>query len=246
MPPTVSVIMAVHNGERWLGEALESLVTQTYRDFDILVADDGSTDGTLALLQHFDHEHLPSLHWYHWESQRGLATSLNVLIRNANTPFLARMDADDLSHPSRLAKQVAFLLAFPEVGLLGTGATTIDEEGHVIEEYRPPVTDAEIRRALKTRNPFVHASVMMRRDVVEAVGGYDESFTVAQDYDLWARLATVTQLANLREPLVSRRLHAAGHGQASGLRADRLRAEAIIRLKQGVNPIKQVVGLLGT
>ena len=127
----------------------------------------------------------------------------------------------------RLACQRQFLDANPQVGLLGTGAREVDLGGREVAIVRPPADDAAIRRVLIRENPFVHSSVMMRRSALERAGGYDPAFTVAQDYDLWMRLARVTRLANLPEPLVIRRL---GPGRVSAVRDDeRLRAEARVR-----------------
>ncbi len=140
---------------------------------------------------------------------------------------LARLDADDLALPERLARQRQYLDAHPDVGLLGTGAREVDLTGREIAILRPPVDDAAIRRALIRANPFVHSSVMMRRAVLDRAGGYDPSFPVAQDYDLWMRMARVARMANLPELLVIRRL---APGRISAVRNnDRLLAEARVR-----------------
>jgi hypothetical protein len=140
---------------------------------------------------------------------------------------VARLDADDVALPERLARQRGFLDAHPEIGLLGTGAREVDAEGREVGRVAPPADDAAIRRALIRGNPFVHSSVMLRRSALDAAGGYDERLAVAQDYDLWMRMSRVTRLANLTEPLVVRRLVP---GRVSLERdADRLAAEARVR-----------------
>jgi glycosyltransferase involved in cell wall biosynthesis len=157
----------------------------------------------------------------------GLTRSLIRALELARAPLLARLDADDLALPERLARQRQCLKAHPEIGLLGTGAREVDEAGLDVAIVRPPVDDAAIRRALIRANPFVHSSVLMRRAALDQAGGYDPSFPVAQDYDLWMRLARVACLANLPEPLVIRRLTP---GRVSAVRDDdRLRAEARVR-----------------
>ena len=129
--------------------------------------------------------------------------------------------------PERLARQVAFLDAHPEIGVLGSAAREVNGDGREVRVVRPPEDDAALRRALIRRNPMVHSTVTMRRRAVEGVGGYDARFAVAQDYDLWMRLAAVTRLANLPDALVVRRLLP---GRVSVARdADRLRAEARAR-----------------
>ena len=138
---------------------------------------------------------------YKWSETPALNRGLGV----ARGALLARMDADDIALPERLARQVTFLDTYPDVGLLGTAAHEFSEQGEVLCTVTPPADDVTLRRLLIRRNPFVHTSVMFRRDVLDAVGVYDEGFAVAQDYDLWLRMTRVTRLANLTEPLVLRR-----------------------------------------
>jgi hypothetical protein len=157
----------------------------------------------------------------------GLTRALVRALGRARAPLLARLDADDLARPERFARQRAFLEAHAEIGLLGTGAVETDAAGRELRRVIPPAADEALRWALIRRNPFVHSSVIMRREAVERAGGYDPAFAVAQDYDLWMRMSRVTRLANLPEPLVVRRLLP---GRVSADReAERLAAEARIR-----------------
>lgn len=199
-PPAVSVLMSVRNGERWVAEAVESILKQTWTDVELIVMNDGSVDHTEPILDGFED---PRLHCYHGLTPRGLTRQLVRAAWLARAPLLARLDADDTAEPDRLAQQVEYLRAHPEVGLLGTGAYAEDRRSWVMM----PCGDAEIRRALIRRNPFIHASVMFRRTVYDQAGGYDARVPVAQDYDLWMRMARLTYLANLPEPLVTRRRH---------------------------------------
>jgi len=230
----VSVLMSVYNGEPWVRQAIESVLVQTFSDFEFFVVDDGSTDGTAGVLDACSD---PRLRIFH-QPRVGLTRSLNRTIPLAAAPLVARMDADDMSHPERFARQVAFLDAHPEVGLLGTGCETIAPSGEVIGTVAPLVDDAAIRRALIRMNPFVHSSVMVRRQILEEAGGYDESLPVAQDYDLWLRMSRLTRMANLPEPLVQRRLTP---GRVSNvLETDRLRAEVrakVRALQTGAYPL---------
>lgn len=223
--PTVSVLMSVYNGAAWMREAVESILAQRASDFEFIVIDDGSTDATPDLLAGFHDRRLR----VERHPRAGLTRSLNTALRLATAPLVARMDADDVALPDRLARQLAFLGSHPEVGLLGTGCHEIAPSGEVLRTIRPPTEDAAIRGALIRRNPFVHSSVVMRREALEAAGGYDETLPVAQDYDLWMRMSCVTRMANLPEPLVLRRLTP---GRVTSARdTDRLKAEVTIKLR---------------
>lgn len=209
--PRVSVILAVRNGGALLAEALASLSAQAWRDWECVVVDDGSDDGSdrvLAAAAYAD----PRFRLLR-QDRLGLVTALNRAIGVARGEFLARMDADDRAHPERFARQVAFLDAHPAVGVLGTAVRRIGAARGV---WRRPVADADLRAALLFETPFAHPTVMMRRTVwVQAAGeGYREEFRAAEDIDLWERLATHTVFANLAEPLLSYRIHA---GQVTAL-----------------------------
>ncbi|MBI4591560.1 MAG: glycosyltransferase [Candidatus Rokubacteria bacterium] len=221
----VSVLMSVHNGEPWVAEAVESVLGQTCGDFEFIVVDDGSTDGTGAILDGCRDPRVRVVH----QARVGLTPSLNRAIRLAQAALLARMDADDVAFPDRLARQLAFLDARPDVGLLGTGCREISPSGAVLRTISPPEDDEAIRRALIRENPFIHSSVIFRREALEKAGAYDERLSVAQDYDLWLRMSQVTRLANLPEPLVLRRLTP---GRVSRARdTARLRAEVTVKLR---------------
>jgi len=224
--PRVSVVLAVRDGEPWVGDAVRSILGQTLTELELVAVDDGSTDDTPRTLAGFVDARVRVARRAH----QGLARSLNDGVSLARAPLIARLDADDVAAPERLARQLAFLDAHPEVGLLGTGAIEIDAAGREVGCVMPPAADADIRRALIRRNVFVHSSVMLRRQILADGGGYDATFPVAQDYDLWLRLARITRLANLPEPLVVRRLLP---GRVSATReADRLRAEARVRWRE--------------
>jgi glycosyltransferase involved in cell wall biosynthesis len=222
-PPAVSVLMGVWNGAPQLREAVLSVLSQTMADLELIVVDDDSTDATPAILASFRD---PRLHVVR-RARGGLTSALNAALRLARAPLVARLDADDVALPERLERQLAFLSAHPDVGLVGTAAREVDAAGREVAIVRPPADDAGIRRALIRRNPFVHSSVVMRRAAVERAGRYDEAFPVAQDYDLWMRMSRVTHMANLPEPLVVRRLRPGRVTEARD--TERLRAEARVR-----------------
>ena len=221
--PAVSVLMSVHNGAPFVSDAVASVLDQTDPDLELVVIDDGSTDDTPDRLARVDD---PRLRLYR-QARTGLTRALNRALAAARAALIARLDADDVALPERLARQRAFLTAHPDVGLLGTAAREEGAAGSPGRVVRPPADDAGLRRALIRTNPFVHSSVMARRDLLVRVGGYDETLEVAQDYDLWMRLARLTHLATLDEVLVLRRL---GSRRVSVEREeDRLRTEARVR-----------------
>ncbi len=198
--PKVTVLMAVYNGERYLREAMESVLCQTFQDFQFLIINDGSTDKTRDLILSYDNARITLVDNEH---NVGQTRSLNRGLELAAGELIARQDADDVSEPERLAKQVAFLDRHLEVALLGTWYKEIDVHGSVIGKKKLPCDATDIRWSLLFFCPFVHSSVMFRRSVVsERIGFYNEALAYSQDYELWHRIARLLPVANLPEPLV--------------------------------------------
>jgi glycosyltransferase involved in cell wall biosynthesis len=206
--PAVSVLMPAYNAERYLEEAVESILAQTYKDFEFLIIDDGSTDGTRGILERFAARD-PRVR-YRSRPNTGLVVALNEMIAMARAPLLARMDADDVALPDRFERQVHYLKAHPEVLVVGGMIDLIDYKGRVIASGGNPLTDdAELQQsALEGKTPLSHPTVMMRREVVLAVGGYRQEMDLAEDLDLWLRLGERGQLANLPRVVLKYRLHA--------------------------------------
>jgi Glycosyl transferase family 2 len=201
--PRVTVLMAVYNGELHLREAIESIIRQTFQDFEFLIINDGSTDRTRELILSYDD---PRIRLVDNKHQLGLTRSLNRGLRLAEGEWIARQDADDVSEPERLARQVGFLEKHNEVALLGAWYRKIDSDGAVIGNRELPCSWTQIRWSLLFICPFVHSAVMLRKSLlVEQIGFYDEAFAYAQDYDLWSRIARRFSVANLAEYLVDYR-----------------------------------------
>jgi glycosyltransferase involved in cell wall biosynthesis len=205
--PAISIIMSVYNGEAHLAEAVESVLSQTFRDFELVVLDDGSTDRSLEIVRGYAAK--DSRVRLIARENRGLIASLNQLIDEARAPLLARMDADDRCHAERLAKQHAFLAAHPACGVVGSWTHRMGADGKVWpgSVYKFPVTPAEVRAAIGYRSILAHPTVMYRRDVVRQAHGYHPAFKHVEDFDLWLRIADITEISNIPEPLLMYRTH---------------------------------------
>jgi glycosyltransferase involved in cell wall biosynthesis len=199
--PRISVAMSVYNNASYLAQAIESILAQTFTAFEFLIVDDGSTDGSGEIIDRFaaDDSRIRPIH----QANAGLIASLNRMIAEARAPLIARMDGDDIALPERFARQVMFLDANPDIGVLGTGCTCIDEDGRPSShKFDNVTTPDDVLADLKNGPPLCHPSVMMRRDAVRAVGGYHRAYTHCEDYDLWLRLSENVRMANLPERLL--------------------------------------------
>jgi glycosyltransferase involved in cell wall biosynthesis len=206
----VSVVIPVHNGEKYLAQAIESVLAQTYRDFELLIVDDGSTDGSRAVMDRYarcdDRIRVLS------QANRGVSVAGNLGFEKARGEWVARLDADDIFLPDKLQSQIAFIRRHPDVRILGTLGYFINRTGRVIGLVNSdgPFTRAEFDRMAGRGEPvfFVHSSTMMHRETVLAVGGYREQFVQAEDVDLWLRMAEKGHLLlKMPEPLLLYRLH---------------------------------------
>jgi glycosyltransferase involved in cell wall biosynthesis len=204
--PTVSVIMSVFNGEKFLSETIDSVLNQSFRDFEFVIVDDGSTDATADILSKYvlRDGRIRVL----GDGKRGRAASLNLAISLANGKYVANTDADDLSMPRRLEEQVAFMENNPEVGVLGGAFELVTDSGAVIDVIRHPLEDSQMRSAMLRYNPICHSSVILRKNIVLASGGYRSTFEPSEDYDLWLKMSECSRMANLPDVIVRYRLHA--------------------------------------
>jgi glycosyltransferase involved in cell wall biosynthesis len=198
--------MPVYNAERFLTEAVDSVLAQTFGDFELILIDDGSTDGSRAILNHYAATD-PRVRMIR-RPNTGLTKALNECLELARGEFIARMDADDVCMPNRFELQVSYLREHPDVVLVGGSYDLIDAAGRLLRHVTQPQDDAALQEiCLSGRTPICHPSAMMRREPTIRVGGYDEQFGVAQDLDLWLRLGEVGKIACLPQTLVKYRLH---------------------------------------
>jgi GT2 family glycosyltransferase len=206
----VSVVIPVHNGGKYLAQAIDSVLAQTHRDLELLIVDDGSTDGTAAILRHYaarDHR-VRCL----FQENRGVAAAGNRGLEEARSEWVARLDADDIFLPEKLERQIAFLSRHPDAKIIGTLAGFINHAGKPlgIVGTEGPFTRAEYVRLVRENRPvyFVNSSTLMQRETVLAAGGYREAFAPAEDVDLWIRMAEKGHLMlKVPELLLRYRLH---------------------------------------
>jgi Glycosyl transferase family 2 len=200
--PAISVAMSVYNSAAFLAPAIESILTQTFEDFEFLILNDGSSDDSAAIIDGYAAKdaRIRPIH----RDNKGLIVSLNQLLSESRGPLVARMDGDDIAKPERFARQIAFLNAHPDHGVLGTWTEDMDEAGnsfHLVGADHP-TTNEEFQAVVSERSPLCHPSVMMRRDIALDVGGYHAAFRHCEDYDLWLRLASRTKICSLPERLI--------------------------------------------
>jgi hypothetical protein len=205
--PAVSVAMVVCNVERFLGEAIESILNQTLRDFEFIILDFGSTDGSTSIISRYKAR--DSRIKFHVIPHCRYPEARNASCFLAQSPYIAIMDADDVALKDRLMWQVEFMERNPEVGVLGGAVQFIDDAGRKLHTQQYPLRDAEIKHALLVRHsPIAHPAVVMRKEVFLSVGGYRSAFLASEDYDLWLRIAERCELANLGAVVLKYRLHA--------------------------------------
>ena len=202
--PQVSVVIPVWNGERYLREAIESVLEQSLESFEVVVIDDGSTDGTSGILEEYANNGRIRVHR---QTNQGLVAALNAGLRIAQSIYVARLDADDVCMPGRLAAQLRYLECHPEVLAVGGAIEMIDEHGNSKGRRGYPVGQVAATSEMLEGCTLAHPAVMMRKEAVQNVGGYRSFFKHAEDYDLWLRLIAHGPVDNLAEVMIKYRVH---------------------------------------
>jgi len=229
--PKVTVLMPVHNGERYLREAVDSILKQSFTDFEFLIIDDGSTDGSKAIVKSYED---PRIRLIANPENRGTVHVLNQGISEAKGTYIARMDADDISLPTRLEKQVHFMDNHPEIGISGTAMRLI-KNGKLKNTRKLPETDEELKIQLLFSTCFFHPTVILRTELATA-HPYPDNLVYTQDYNYWTKLALLTRFANHRETLLYFREH---EGQLSLRKAD-LQVKNARHIRYGF--LRQMIG----
>ncbi len=196
--PKISVLMTVFNAEPYLQESLMSLLDQDFTDWELIVIENGSSDGSGKTLRSFSDKRIKATFL---TENIGRTEALNLALNKSNSEYIAILDADDLSMVSRLTKQYKKLESDENIGLVGSWAQFIDSKGQNLYVKVGPALHDEIVSLFATRNPFVHSSVMFRRDIAIAIGGYDSSYKYAQDFDLILKIASISRVEIIPEVL---------------------------------------------
>lgn len=201
----LSVLMTVYSNEKTLRQAVDSILSQTYFDFIFYIVDDCSTDESPRILTALANQD-QRIRLITNRRHLGLTRSLNKVLRFIKTPYIARMDADDIALPSRFAKQIQFLEKHPQIILLGTAVYLIDDSGKQIGLKRFPSDHDHLRAQILKYCPFIHPTWMFHRSLLQEVGEYNDRFPFAQDYELALRITRRFKTANLAEPLLKYRV----------------------------------------
>jgi glycosyltransferase involved in cell wall biosynthesis len=196
--------MPVYNCRQFLEESVNSILNQTYRDFEFIIVDGSSDDGTYEFLNSLSDTRINLIREH---IRSGITSSLNHGLQVAKGEYIARMDADDISFPHRFERQIQYLDDHPEIGVLGTGIQIIDIQGNFLEKLQFPAQNNLLRWFMCFYDPIINPTVMMRKDIVLQAGGYDMEMRKCEDYNLWQRLFAITQFSNLQDILFSLRKH---------------------------------------
>lgn len=239
--PLVSVLTSCYNAAEFLPEAIESILKQTFKDFEFILIDDGSTDNTLDIISGYaaKDDRIVIIK----KKNTGLADSLNIGIWKARGELIARMDADDISLPDRLEKQVAYFQKHRDVILLGSGCNEIDKEGRVVKQHHYPIGHRSLIRCFeRDGSPFPHSSVIYKTEVVKRINGYRNRLNGAEDLDLWMRLSSLGKISCLNVPLVKLRKHEASitaRSEKSIILSYGARVSHLLRNNGYLDPIEQ-------
>ncbi|RZK18575.1 MAG: glycosyltransferase [Flavobacterium sp.] len=204
LAPIITVLMAVHNAKNYVSQTIQSILDQSFKDFEFLIIDDGSTDGTSGIISKYTDSRIRVVKN---QNNLGLVRSLNIGLKNASGKYIARIDADDLAAKNRLEMQHSFLSQNTQIGIVGSHMNYIDEKNIILRLQKYPLTHREIKAYSLFGSPFGHPTVMFQKDIFIVNNlFYDEAYATAEDYELWQRALKIIKGANCDELLLSYRL----------------------------------------
>ena len=206
MNPTITVLMPVYNVEKYVGAAIESILTQTFEDFELLIIDDASTDHTYDIISQYNDKRIRKIRNH---TNIGIASSLNLGLSMTNSIYVARMDGDDISKPTRFEKQIAYMKSNPDLGILGSHMELINENNVILKEQHKKMGRINIKIGLFFGNTsLAHPSILIKKSELEKFHlRYDSAFQYAEDFDLYCRSSHYIEFDNYPECLVQYRIH---------------------------------------
>lgn len=203
--PLVSIVIPVHNGQKYLKEALDSCIEQSYPTLEIIVVDDKSTDSTLDILREYEKRD-SRIKAIAVQKQNGLGNVINIGIRASKGKYIARMDADDIMYPNRILKQVEYLESNPKCVALGGQIDIINADGETVDYRKYALEDKDIKKNRFLHQPFAHPAVMLRKSTLESIGLYPEDMWKVEDVKLFLTLSTKGEFANLKDTVLKYRI----------------------------------------
>jgi glycosyltransferase involved in cell wall biosynthesis len=207
MKISVSVIMPAYNAEKYLKEAIDSILNQSFKQFEFIIINDGSTDSTKKIILSYRDKRI---RYIENKQNVGIIESMNRALKLAKGKYIAKMDADDISVTDRLEEEFNFLEKNPDYGVVGTGSDFMDQNGRFIKKWPTLETDADIKSMLLAGSPYVNGSTMFQKKLIIGTGGYNKNAYVAEDYELWCRLATLTKMGSINKYLYKYRVNSEG------------------------------------
>ena len=203
--PKISIILSVYNSEKYLKDSINSILRQTFKNFEFLILNDGSTDNSDKIIRFFKKKDKRIK--YFKRKNHGLTKSLNFLIKKTKSNIIARQDADDISDINRLKLQFNFLKKNKNCILLGSNGFKIDKNKKIIGNINLPLENIKLKKKLLFQNTFIHSSIMIRKETLKKINFFNEKFYYSQDYDCWCRASLLGEIYNLKERLVKLRIH---------------------------------------
>lgn len=201
----ISVLMCVRNGQKHIGKSIESVLSQTFENFEFLILDDESKDETAEIIREYSKD--KRIKVFKNEENLGLTRSLNKLLKLSRGEYVAIIDSDDIAKEKRLQKQISFMDEEKDIAMVASNCDVVDDNSVFLYTHCPPSNDTALRWSLTFRNPIRHSTVMIRRSCLFKTGMYDESFSCAQDYDMWQRMSSHFKIAVIPETLAEIRVH---------------------------------------